>query len=128
MLLPRPARLLSALAALLEFTQHSGPGGSEIEQIRKSIIDHGRMVYNLYSVQWVRIEVKQLAYRLRESPADVIAALMILENDGLAFRTTSKGLWKLRVTSGNDDSNSKLSRDESRSARHDGVDRSEDRT
>jgi hypothetical protein len=60
------------------------------------------MVYQLYSYHPVRIEVKELAYRLRESPADVIAALAFLEREGRAFRTRYKGLWKLRIIPDNE--------------------------
>jgi hypothetical protein len=76
---------------------HPPQDTTELQQLRASIMEHGRMVYELYSYQPVRIEVKELAYRLRESPADVIAALAFLEQEGRAFRTRYKGLWKLHI-------------------------------
>jgi hypothetical protein len=103
MYLPRPANLLSSLVALLETgTQHTPQDTTELKQLRKSIMEHGQMVYDLNSCQPVRIEVKELAYRLRESPTDVTAALALLEREGRAFRTRYKGLWKLRITPENE--------------------------
>jgi hypothetical protein len=55
------------------------------------------MIYDLYSSRTVLIEVRCLAHRLRESPDAVIAALVILEKEGRAIRTSHKGLWKLRI-------------------------------
>lgn len=98
MYLPRPADLISSLASLLETgNPHPAQDTTQLKQLRKSIMEHGQMVYELYSYQPVRIEVKELAYRLRESPEDVIAALAFLEREGRAFRTRYKGLWKLRI-------------------------------
>jgi hypothetical protein len=97
--LPSPAHLLSSLAAFLETgTSHPVEDTTKLQQLRTAIMEHGQMVYELYSYQPVRIEVKELAYRLREPPADVIAALAFLEQEGRAFRTRYKGLWKLHIT------------------------------
>jgi hypothetical protein len=63
---------------------------------------YGQMAHDLYACEPVRIEVKALAYRLRESPADVVAALVLLETEGRAVRTSYKGLWKLRVIPANE--------------------------
>ncbi|MGA3104086.1 MAG: hypothetical protein ABSD53_06370 [Terriglobales bacterium] len=101
--LRRPTHLLSSLAALLETgTQHPAEDTTELQHLRQSILEHAEMVYQLYSYHPVRIEVKELAYRLRESPADVIAALAFLEREGRAFRTRYKGLWKLRIIPDNE--------------------------
>jgi hypothetical protein len=103
MYLPRPADLLSSLVALLGTgAQHTPQDTTELKQLRKSIMEHGQMVHDLNSNQPVRIEVKELAYRLRESPTDVIAALTLLEREGRAFRTRYKGLWKLSITPENE--------------------------
>jgi hypothetical protein len=56
----------------------------EIQQLREVIIDHGRMVYRLYSYQPVRIEVRELAFRLRETTQNVVTALVLLEDEGWA--------------------------------------------
>lgn len=96
--LRRPTHLLSSLAALLEGgTQHATQDTAELRQLRQSIMEHAEMVHQLYSYQPVRIEVKELAYRLRESPADAMAALAFLELEGRAFRTRYKGLWRIRL-------------------------------
>jgi hypothetical protein len=98
MFLPKPAHLLGSLSALLETgTQNPVRSTSDVDQLRQSIIDYGRMIYDLYSYQPVRIEVKWVAYRLRESPAAILATLVLLEKEGVAIRTSSKGLWKLRI-------------------------------
>ena len=97
MFLSKPAHLLSNLANLLEIGTQHPENATDLEQLGQSIMEHGRMIYDLYSRDPVRIEVKRVAYRLRESPAAVIAALFLLEKGGRAIRTSCKGIWKLRV-------------------------------
>jgi hypothetical protein len=99
----KPEHLLSSLAALLQVgTQYFARDTTGLNQLRQSIMRYDQMVYDLYSYEPVRIEVKALAYRLRESPADVVAALVLLETEGRAARTSYKGRWKLRVIPANE--------------------------
>lgn len=99
MFLPKLVPLVSTLSALLKDEMRTASQDThQLKQLREVIMEHGRMLYNLYSYQPVRVEIKELAYRLRESPADVLAALALLEEEGRAFHTSSKGLWKLRIT------------------------------
>jgi hypothetical protein len=98
-----PEHLLSSLAALLQVgTQYRAQDTTGLNQLRQSIMRYGQMAYDLHSCEPVRIEVKALAYRLRESPADVVAALVLLETEGRAVRTSYKGFWKLRVIPANE--------------------------
>jgi hypothetical protein len=98
MFLPKPAHLLSNPANLLEIGTQHPENTTDLEQLGQSIMEHGRMISDLYSCDPVRIEFKWVAYRLRESPAAVIVALFLLEKGGRAIRTSYKGIWKLRVT------------------------------
>jgi len=98
MFLPKLVPLTSTLSALLKDGMRTASQDTpQLKQLREVIMEHGRMLYNLYSYQPVRVEIKELAYRLRESPADVLAALALLEEEGQAFHTSCKGLWKLRI-------------------------------
>jgi len=69
----------------------------EIRQLREAIIEHGQMVYQQYLHQPVRIEVKELAFRFRETPRNIVTALILLEEEGWGKRTKYRGLWYLRV-------------------------------
>jgi hypothetical protein len=60
------------------------------------------MLHDFSPREPVLAEVKWLAYRLRESAADVVAALYLLENEGRACHTSHKYLWKLLVTPTNE--------------------------
>ena len=62
-----------------------------------AIIDHGRMVSQFNSRQPVGVEVKELAFRFRETTHNIVTALVELEREGRASRTRFAGYWKLRV-------------------------------
>jgi hypothetical protein len=75
----------------------------QIQQLGRAIIDHGRMVSQFYSHQSVGVEVKELAFRFRETTHNVVTALVLLENEGRASRTRLAGYWTLRVQPQNND-------------------------
>jgi len=89
---------LSNLAAMLRGELFDARQDTkEIRQLREAIIEHGQMAYQLYLHQPVRIEVKELAFRFRETPHNIVTALILLEEEGWAQRTKYRGLWYLRV-------------------------------
>jgi hypothetical protein len=69
----------------------------QIEQLAETIIDHGQMAKKLLRKQTVAVEVKELAFRLREKPKTITKALVLLRNQGRARRTDLDGLWELQV-------------------------------
>jgi hypothetical protein len=80
--------------------------GLHPEQLRllgMEILDHGRMIAQLYSLRIVGVEVEEIAFRFRESKASVIAALTLLESGGRASRTTLSGYWTLYLGTQNQD-------------------------
>jgi hypothetical protein len=70
---------------------------TQIQQLAGAIIEHGRMASQLYSRQPVGVEVKELAFRFREKPHNILTALILLEGEGQANRTRYEGYWMLRV-------------------------------
>ena len=69
----------------------------EIEQLAETIMEHGQMTQKLHRNQRVAVEVKELAFRLREKPKTITRALVLLRNQGRARRTDLDGLWELQV-------------------------------
>ena len=55
------------------------------------------MVSQFHFRQPVGVEVKQLAFRFRETPHNILTALVLLEAEGQASRTRYEGYWALRV-------------------------------
>ena len=47
--------------------------------------------------QPVAVEAKELAFRLRETAHFIVTALILLEKEGRAGRTSLAGYWTLRV-------------------------------
>src|SRR5260370_27799966 len=89
----------SNLAAI--FTGPSDTGRAtkkQIQQLGGGIMDHGRMVSQFYSHQPVGVEVKELAFRFRETTHNIVTALVLLEKEGWASRTRLAGYWTLRVS------------------------------
>jgi hypothetical protein len=86
---------------------------NSLQQLRDVIRDYGQMAHRLYSYQSVRIEVDDLAFRLRETSQNIVAALGQLEKEGWAGRTKYKGVWTLRVQRANP-SNEVLDKHENR--------------
>lgn len=88
----------SNLAAI--FTGPSDTGRAtkkQIQQLGGGIMDHGRMVSQFYSHQPVGVEVKELAFRFRETTHNIVSALVLLEKQGRASRTRLAGYWSLDV-------------------------------
>jgi len=69
----------------------------EIEQLAETIMEHGQMTQKLHRNQRVAVEVKELAFRFRETPKTITKALVLLRNQGRARRTDLDGLWELQV-------------------------------
>jgi len=89
----------SNLAAI--FTGPSDTGRAtkkQIQQLGGGIMDHGRMVSQFYSHQPVGVEVKELAFRFRETTHNIVTALVLLEKEGWASRTRLARYWTLRVS------------------------------
>ena len=88
----------SNLAALLtEPSDTRRATKKQIQQLGGAIMDHGRMVSQLYSHQEVGVEVKELAFRFRETTHSIVTALVLLEKEGRACRTRLAGYWTLHV-------------------------------
>ena len=100
------AALLTGLAALLTGPSDTrGATKKQIQQLGGAIMDHGRMVSQLYSHQAVGVEVKELAFRFRETTHTIVTALVLLEKEGRASRTRLAGYWTLRVPPQNNNNN-----------------------
>ncbi len=84
---------LAAILARLSDTRRSGK--KQIQQLGAAIIDHGRMLSQFYSHQPVGVEVKELAFRFRETTHNIVTALVLLEKEGRARRTGLAGYWTL---------------------------------
>jgi hypothetical protein len=69
----------------------------QIQEMGGAIIDHGRMVSQFNSHRPVGVEVKELAFRFRETTHNIVTALVQLEREGRASRTRFAGYWILRV-------------------------------
>jgi hypothetical protein len=69
----------------------------QIQQLAGAIMDHGRMVSQIHSHHPVGVEVKELAFRFRETTHDIVMALVLLEKQGWASRTRLAGYWSLDV-------------------------------
>ena len=75
-----------------------GAEEKELDQLGGAIVEHGRMVHQLYlkrsadPSQPVRVEVRELAFCFRESTNNNVAALVRLEGHGQARRTKVDGL------------------------------------
>jgi hypothetical protein len=74
---------------------HSTTG--EIQRLGEAVTEFGQMMYRVHSYYPVYVEVRELAFRLRETSENIVSALVVLEDSGWASRTTSFGLWRLRV-------------------------------
>lgn len=98
MALTKWRRFLSKLSSLLpKGCSTTNLDTHEIQQLRKGIADHGQIAFRLYSRAPVRIYVREIASRLRETRHDVGAALALLERKGWATRTKQAGLWTLHM-------------------------------
>ena len=99
----------SNLAALLTGPSDTrGATKKQIQQLGGAIMDHGRMVSQLYSHQAVGVEVKELAFRFRETTHNIVTALVLLEKEGRASRTRLAGYWTLRVPPQNNNNNKEV--------------------
>jgi hypothetical protein len=91
-------QLLTNLAAILaRLSDTRKAGKKQIQQLGAAIIDHGRMLSQFYSHQPVGVEVKELAFRFRETTHNIVTALVLLEKEGRARRTGLAGYWTLCV-------------------------------
>jgi len=90
---------LTNLAAMLPGEKSDAKIAEEkqIQQLAGAIMNHGRMVSQFHSHHPVGVEVKELAFRFRETTRDIVMALTLLEKEGWASRTGLAGLWSLDV-------------------------------
>ena len=63
-----------------------------LEQLAQEIVEYGRMVSTGRVIVWL----PDVAYRLRESPHDLLEALHLLSTKGIAARTNLKDYWVIR--------------------------------
>lgn len=66
------------------------------KQLAQEIIEYSSL--NRFGPGNVLVDVRDAAFRLRETPSDVRRALYLLEIDGTAERIESDDLWRLRVS------------------------------
>jgi hypothetical protein len=73
----------------------------QLLQLSEAIIDYGRMIqtYCGYPVQYVIVEVPELARRFRETPRTIKDALLLLRDMGRAESAHLHGCWKLELAS-----------------------------
>ena len=71
----------------------------QLFQLAETILDHGRMLqsYFEFSMDYAVVEVPELVFRLRETPATVTEALRLLRYMGRAERFDLRGRWRLRL-------------------------------
>ena len=71
----------------------------QLLQLAETIIEHGRMHQSFYEhrMEYLMVETKELAFRLRETPETIEDALQILRATGRAERYDRHGRWKLRL-------------------------------
>jgi hypothetical protein len=69
------------------------------QDLAQAVLEFGRMKYQLYRTEITIVDVTELAFRLRETTRAITSTLAALERHGLAERTDFPGLWKLKVTS-----------------------------
>jgi hypothetical protein len=93
------AELVSFLRSeAVRFHGHKGPRQTqEVEELACVLLDYGRMRIDVRSRRGLVVEVKDLAFRLRETRRTVTDALFLLESQGHAKRTKHSGRWKLQV-------------------------------
>jgi hypothetical protein len=68
-------------------------------QLSEAIIEHGRMLQSYYErpMEYVMVEISELAYRLKETPETIQDALVLLRDMGRADAYDGHGRWKLRL-------------------------------
>jgi hypothetical protein len=67
-------------------------------QLSEAILDHGRMLQSYYArpLEYVMVEIAELAFRLRETPQTIEDALLLLKDMGCADPYDRHGRWILR--------------------------------
>src|SRR5580692_10263822 len=72
----------------------------QLLELSEGIIDHARMHQSYYKspVPNVMVEIKELAFRLRETPEAIEDALRLLQVMGRAEPYNRYGRWKLHLT------------------------------
>jgi hypothetical protein len=71
----------------------------QLLQLAETIIEHGQMHQAFYEhrMEYLMVETKELAFRLRETPETIEDALRLLRVMGRADRYDRHGRWKLRL-------------------------------
>jgi len=97
--LDKLVQVFTSLAAMLRGDKSDAKIAEDrqIRQLAGAIPEYGRMGSQFHSHQPVGVEVEELAFRFRETPRDVVTALLLLENEGRASRTRLAGYWSLRI-------------------------------
>ena len=68
-------------------------------QLSEAILDLGRMLQSYYArpLDYVMVEIAELAFRLRETPQTIEDALLLLKDMGRADPYDRHGRWILRL-------------------------------
>ncbi len=71
----------------------------QLLELTETIMEHGRMHQSFYEhqMEFLMVETKDLAFRLRETPETIEDALGLLRAMGRAARYDRHGRWKLRL-------------------------------
>jgi hypothetical protein len=71
----------------------------QLLQLAETITEHGRMHQSYYNnpMEYVMVETRELAFRLRETPETIEDALRLLQFMGRAQPYDRQGRWKLRL-------------------------------
>jgi len=104
-------RLLGRIRRALRIERRSTLEEShQLLQLAETIVEHGRMHQSYYQnpMEYVMVETKELAFRLRERPETIEDALRRLQNMGRAEPYDRYGRWKLHLM--------KIDRDDAASA------------
>jgi uncharacterized membrane protein YgaE (UPF0421/DUF939 family) len=96
----RLRRLLRLLKRFLRLERRLNLEESyQLLQLSETIMDHGRMLqsYLQSPMDYVIVEIQELALRLRETPEAIEDALLLLRGLGRAYSYDGHGGWKLRL-------------------------------
>jgi hypothetical protein len=96
----RLERLLGRIRRALRIERrYSLEESHQLLQLAEIIIEHGRMHQSFYEhpMEYVMVETKELAFRLRETPETIEDALKLLQNMDRAEPYDRHGRWKLRL-------------------------------
>jgi len=71
----------------------------QLLELAETITEHGRMHQSFYKnqMEYVIVETKELAFRLRETPEIIEEALRLMQVTGRAESYDRHGRWKLRL-------------------------------